>query len=36
MNPLPAFLDNRAIISDRLAAGNPNSNGVYVNPSDTV
>ena len=31
-----AFLDNRAIVSDRLAAGNPNSNGVYVNPSDTV
>ena len=31
-----AFLDNRAVISDRLAAGNPNSNGVYVNPSDTI
>jgi cell surface protein SprA len=31
-----AFSDNRSIISQRLQEQNPNSNGVYENPSDTT
>lgn len=31
-----AFSTNREIISDRLQAENPNSTGIFVNPSDTI